>query len=79
MVYKEGFETINYIPQFLPEDRQSAFSRVLRFLGENSSFMANEDGKSMVRLGDRNFKSYCFKQFLLITMGSLMWALLKRC
>lgn len=37
------------------------------------------DGKSMVRLGDQNFKSYNFKEFCLITMGPLMWALLTRC
>lgn len=41
MVYEEGFGTIYGIPQFPPEDvsRQSSFSSVLRFLGENSSFM----------------------------------------
>lgn len=41
MVHKEGIGTIYCILQFPPEDvpRQSAFSRVLRFLGENSSFM----------------------------------------
>lgn len=37
------------------------------------------DGKSMVRLEDQNFKSYSFKEFLLITTGSLMWALLAKC
>lgn len=41
MAYKEGFGTIYYVPQFSPEDlpRQSASPKVLRFLGENLSFM----------------------------------------
>lgn len=69
MAYKEGFGTIYCIPQFPPEDlpRQSASPRVLRFLGENFSFMG---GKSVVRLGDQNFKSYNFEDFFPYYHGS---------
>lgn len=75
MAYKEGFGTIYYVPQFSPEDlpRQSASPRVLRFLGENLSFMVANLWSDR---GIRTSNFIILKIFLLITMGPLMWALM---